>query len=297
MKFIDLFSGIGGFRIAFEDAGFKCVFSSEIENHARETYNIHFGEYPSGDITKIDPVDIPDFDVLCGGFPCQPFTMAGSRDGFTCDNGLLVYSAIKILKEKQPKAFLLENVPGLLSIDHGKSFAAIIKELSNVGYNVSYKVLNAKNFNLPQHRNRLFIVGMKNGTFNFPNTLKEKTLFKDIVRKNTESQYIPNKTPSVKKMLKKWKIINDADYCQTVITSHCSFYNPGVIRTDNGWIRYMTVRECLLAQGLPENYELDGNLSAQYKQIGNSIPINVVREIAKEILKQLKKPNKTLFDF
>ena len=162
LKFIDLFCGIGGFRLALEKLGFECVFSCDIDEHARNMYYYNFNDLPFKDIKKINIEDIPNFDILCAGFPCQPFSLAGKRKGFNDTRGTLFFEIEKILKEKQPKYFILENVKGLLTHDKGKTFHIIIENLKNLGYFVSYEVFSPKDFGIPQNRERIIIVGSLN---------------------------------------------------------------------------------------------------------------------------------------
>ncbi len=160
-RFIDLFAGIGGIRLGFESVGGKCVFSSEIDEDACKTYEANFGEYPSGDITKINANSIPDFDILLAGFPCQAFSIIGKKEGFaneTC--GTLFFEIERILKEKRPPAFMLENVKNLVSHDNGNTFKVIMSHLEALGYHVYAKVLNALDYGVPQKRERIFIVGI-----------------------------------------------------------------------------------------------------------------------------------------
>jgi DNA (cytosine-5)-methyltransferase 1 len=157
LQFIDLFAGIGGTRIAFQKAGAECVFSSEWDLHCQKTYEANFGVRPHGDITKIREKDIPKFDVLVGGFPCQPFSSIGKREGFKHQTqGTLFYDIARILNFHKPKAFLLENVAGLLTHDDGKTFQVVLATLSDLGYQIEYKVLNAKDFGVPQKRKNLY---------------------------------------------------------------------------------------------------------------------------------------------
>ena len=169
-SFIDLFAGIGGIRLGFESVGGHCVFSSEFDESACKTYEANFGEHPSGDITKIAAKDIPDFDVLLGGFPCQAFSIIGKKEGFeneTC--GTLFFEIERILKEKKPKAFMLENVRNLTAHDKGNTFKVIRTHLEALGYTVYAKVLNALDYGVPQKRERIIIVGFKdNILFSFP---------------------------------------------------------------------------------------------------------------------------------
>jgi DNA (cytosine-5)-methyltransferase 1 len=173
-KFIDLFAGIGGTRLGFERAGGECVFSSEWDPFAQKTYQANFNEIPHGDITKISPEQIPDFNILVAGFPCQPFSSIGKRQGFKhATQGTLFYDVLRIIEAKQNEAFLLENVPGLTTHDNGNTFKTILSALDEIGYNVHYKILDAANFGVPQQRKRIYIVGLRkdlksNQNFIFP---------------------------------------------------------------------------------------------------------------------------------
>ena len=169
-RFIDLFAGIGGIRLGFEHVGGKCVFSSEFDEDACKTYEANFGEHPSGDITKIDAKDIPDFDILLGGFPCQAFSIIGKKEGFSNETcGTLFFDIERILKEKLPPAFMLENVRNLTAHDHGNTFKVIKSHLEALGYHVHAKVLNALDYGVPQKRERIIIVGFLDDVeFTFP---------------------------------------------------------------------------------------------------------------------------------
>ncbi|MEB6299041.1 DNA (cytosine-5-)-methyltransferase [Staphylococcus xylosus] len=184
-KFIDLFSGIGGFRIAGEENGMNCIFSSEIDKHACEVYEENFGEKPYGDIKHLNPADLPDFEILFAGFPCQPFSYAGRLEGFEDEiRGTLFFDIVRILKEKRPKMFLLENVKGLRSHDKGKTLATILEHLDQLGYTVEWKILNSLDFGVPQSRERWYCVGFdKNISFEFPKPHEERIKLKDIVDK------------------------------------------------------------------------------------------------------------------
>ena len=190
LKFIDLFAGIGGFRLGFENAGCKCVFSSEIDDHACEMYELNFGENPRCDITQLNPKDIPDFDILCAGFPCQAFSICGKQKGFYDETrGTLFFDICRIIEEKKPKAFVLENVSNLEKHDSGRTLTVMLSVLSELGYTVVYKVLNARNFGVPQNRERIIIVGNLNGrVFDFTklktNTIETMKPFLDkMIRK------------------------------------------------------------------------------------------------------------------
>ena len=197
MKFIDLFSGIGGFRLALEKFNYKCVFSADNNQYACETYYKNFKEYPLVDIKKLSPKKIPNHDILCAGFPCQPFSIAGKRRGFDDTRGTLFFDIVKILKEKKPKIFILENVKGLVNHNKGKTFKKILEILSqklngkiiksrreNLRYNVFWKVLNSNNFNVPQNRERVFIIGFTDQSidFKFPTNQELKNTLNDIIK-------------------------------------------------------------------------------------------------------------------
>lgn len=194
--FIDLFAGIGGFRLALENTYGRCVFSSEIDKHARKVYQDNFKTIPAGDITKIDTQDIPNHNLLFAGFPCQPFSIAGRKQGFKDENkGNLFFELERIIQDKKPKAFLLENVKGLLSNDKGNTIKYILKSLYEIGYDVHYKVLDTQDFGLPQHRERVYIVGFRKdlgiSLFNFPEkSYMNKKSIKDILEKTFPDKYI-----------------------------------------------------------------------------------------------------------
>src|SRR5699024_10538925 len=192
LKYIDLFAGVGGIRLGFDDENTECVFSSEWDKFAQQTYEANFREKPAGDIKQIKASDIPNHDVLLGGFPCQPFSNIGKRNGFSDENqGTLFFDILRILQYHQPSMFLLENVPGILTIDGGKTFEVIIESLENAGYNVFYDVLDAKNFGLAQNRKRVIFVGFHKGLgideFIFPegNNLPNQYA-KDIIEKDAD---------------------------------------------------------------------------------------------------------------
>lgn len=308
--FIDLFSGIGGFRLAFESVGGNCIFSSDIDKWANETYYNNFGDYPEGDISKIDTNDIPDHDVLCAGFPCQPFSIGGYRKGFCDTRGTLFFEVERILKAKKPQAFLLENVKGLTNHDKGNTFKVIKQSLIKMGYSIFYKVLNSKDYGVPQNRERIYIVGFKNNisSFAFPNPIFSESNINELLERDvkghdlseTASNHLEN---HLKDYLEK-KNINDKYpiFATEIRPSRCSFRNDGcspcltakmgtggnnvpVLATEN---RKLTVRECLRLQGFPESYKMKDNYSQSYKQIGNSVTVPVIKLIAKEMVKYIE---------
>jgi len=195
--FIDLFAGIGGIRIPFQELGGKCVFTSEWDKFAQKTYSVNFGEMPAGDITKIEADEIPAFDILLGGFPCQPFSQAGLKKGFADTRGTLFFEIERIMAEKRPKAFLLENVKQLRGHDHGRTLQVILQHLDALDYQVTYKVLRAADYGVPQNRERIYIVGIDRKVFNigtdylfpFPAPTHEKTRLGDILEPEVDSKY------------------------------------------------------------------------------------------------------------
>ena len=190
-KFIDLFAGVGGMRIPFDELGGECVFTSEIDKFAQKTYEANFGEIPFGDIKTIAVDEIPKHDLLLGGFPCQAFSHAGLKKGFNDTRGTLFFDIASILEFHKPKAFLLENVKGLKSHDGGRTFRTIIETLNEIGYQtIEHKVLNARDFGLPQNRERVFIVGFwKHANFNFPESPNSRTRLGSILQKRVKDKY------------------------------------------------------------------------------------------------------------
>lgn len=303
--FIDLFSGIGGFRVALENVGGTCVFSSDIDKWANETYFLNFSELPKGDITKINISEIPEHDILCGGFPCQPFSIAGRRLGFLDTRGTLFFEIEKILKAKRPQAFILENVKGLVNHDKGNTFRVIKNSLRNLGYNIFYKVLNAKDYGLPQNRERIFIVGFKKKvSFSFPAPMPLNKTILDILEKNVTGYEI---SKIASKHLERYcnnRQINKV--FPAIVTelrpSRCLIRDDGIAPTLTAKMgtggnnipiilqekRKLTTRECLRLMGFPENFKIKNHVMQSYKQIGNSVPVPVVELIAKEIVRCLE---------
>ena len=319
MRFIDLFSGIGGFRMALEKLNHKCVFSADNDKYACDTYYKNFKEYPLVDIKKLSAKKIPDHDILCAGFPCQPFSIAGERRGFKDTRGTLFFDIVRILKEKKPKIFILENVKGLVNHDKGKTFKKIINILSkkvngkinkskreNLGYNVFWKVLNSYDFNAPQNRERVFIIGFKNQNINykFPKNIKLKINLNNLINKRPKKIRRISKLSKgyIYKHLKKhqnYKKIKDLNYlvANEVRRSRCNFRFDNIspcLTTKMGTggnnvpylvnqDRFFTLDECLLLQGFPKNFKLTNNYTEALKQIGNSVTINVVKKIAQKL--------------
>ena len=300
-RFIDLFAGIGGIRLGFESVGGKCVFSSEFDEDACKTYQANFGEHPAGDITKINAADIPDFDILLGGFPCQAFSIIGKKEGFTNETcGTLFFDIERILKEKRPPAFMLENVRNLTAHDNGNTFRVIKAHLEALGYQVFARVLNALDFGVPQKRERIIIVGFKdNVNFTFPKPIEEEKRVKleDILEKNVDKKYY------VREEIKKSRLerLKDKNYPKPyisheniagTITPHpySSALRAGasanyILINDE---RRPTERELLRIQGFPDTYKIVVPYGKIRKQTGNSVAVPMIKAVAAEMIKALK---------
>ena len=298
-KFIDLFAGIGGIRIPFEEVGGECVFSSEWDKFSQQTYEANFGEIPHGDITEIDEKDIPKHDLLVGGFPCQAFSQAGLKKGFEDTRGTMFFEIQRILDHHKPKALLLENVKGLRGHDKGKTFKVIISILNELGYQtLESKVLNAKDFGLPQNRERIFIVAYKNHVnFQFPEPPMIETNVGSILDKRVAEKYtISDKMWKSAKRRKEnnrkkghgfgFSLFNrDSKYTSTI---SARYYKDGAeiwIDQKNKNPRKLTPNEARKLQGFPEGFKIPVSDSQAYKQFGNAVPVTVIRAIANKMVK------------
>lgn len=315
IKFIDLFAGIGGFRIALEKNGGTCVFSSEIDKFASETYFNNFGEFPSGDIFKIKDEEIPNHNILCAGFPCQPFSLAGKRLGFNDVRGTLFFEVARILKSKKPEAFILENVAGLVNHDKGKTLETIENILTDLGYKFHWKLLNAKNYGIPQNRNRWYCVGVKD-EFDidlesiFPEKIKLDNTLKNIIDMDLSDSHIVSETAQnniskhVNLFLEKSKnIVNDEPViANNIRPSKVSFSANGIspcltakMGTGGNNVpvivelnRKYTIPECLAIMGFPSDYNIKDNYSQSYKQIGNSVVVPIIELISKNLFDSIE---------
>ena len=304
-RFIDLFAGIGGIRLGFEHVGGRCVFSSEFDEDACITYEANFGEHPSGDITKIAAKDIPDFDILLGGFPCQAFSIIGKKEGFaneTC--GTLFFDIERILKEKRPPAFMLENVRNLTAHDGGNTFKTIKEHLEALGYHVHAKVLNALDYGVPQKRERIFIVGFLDDVkFEFPEPVpveKRQTLT-DILETDVDSKYYVKDAIRISRLER----LKDKNYPKPYISHenmagsitphpYSSALRAGasanyILINDE---RRPTEREMLRIQGFPDTYKIVLPYGKVKKQCGNSVAVPVIKAIATNMLTALREHSK-----
>lgn len=307
LKTIDLFAGIGGMRIGFENAGFQTVFSNDFEPACKTTYDMNFetSKLHIEDIRDIDPDSLPDFDFLLGGFPCQAFSIAGYRQGFNDekDRGNLFFQIAKILEVKQPQGFLLENVKNLVSHDSGNTFKTIQKIIAGLGYYFQYRVLNTMEYsNVPQNRERIYIVGFKNKSyfdnFYFPKPVKLTTTVKDLLEESVADKYYYNGKPlydrikddvidenKVYQWRRKYVRDNKKNVCPTLTANMGTGGHNVPIIKDSVGIRKLTPLECIRVQGFPDWYKLP-NLSDSvlYKQAGNSVSVPVIEAIAKQIV-------------
>lgn len=301
LKAIDLFAGIGGIRLGFTQAfqeNIQFVFSSEIDKFAQQTYYANFNEIPHGDITKIHEKDIPSHDILLAGFPCQAFSIAGLRKGFEDTRGTLFFDIARIASYHKPQVLFLENVKGFLNHDKGKTFKVVKSTLEDLGYQVYAKVLNAKDFGVPQNRERIYIVAFLDDVyFEFPKPLNKKVSIHSKLEKKVDEKYYYNNKALFQKIkdevvdkntIYQWRRRyvreNKSGVCPTLTANMgTGGHNVPIIKDDFG-IRKLTPKECANFQGFPENFKLanisDGQL---YKQCGNSVVVSVIKEIAKFI--------------
>ena len=306
VKVIDLFAGIGGIRLGVEQAfgSVDCVFTSEIDKHAVTTYKANFKDsHIFGDITQIDENDVPDHDILLAGFPCQPFSQAGLKKGFTDTRGTLFFDIERILIAKQPNAFLLENVKQLKSHDKGRTFQTIIDHLNKAGYKVFYEILKARDFGLPQNRERIYIVGFLDHSINFefPKPTNLPTRVGDILDDVVDEKYtISDKLWSGHKRRKELNKLNgkgfgyglfnkESAYTNTISARYYKDGSEILIEQENKNPRKLTPREAARLQGFPEEYNIPVSDAQAYKQFGNSVCVPVVKAIATQMEKALNK--------
>ena len=322
-KFIDLFAGIGGFRMAMQNLGGKCVFTSEWDENAKKTYRANYGETPFGDITKERTKNyIPDdFDVLCAGFPCQAFSIAGKRGGFEDTRGTLFFDVAEIIKNKKPKAIFLENVKGLRNHNGGKTLATILNVLRNdLGYFVpDPQIINAKNFGVPQNRERIYIVGFRNdlniNSFSYPEPYEEKVFFGEIKEENVvptkyylSTQYLQTLVSHKERHANKgngfgYEIIQDNEVSNAIIVggmgrernlvidNRITDYTPTTHikgEVNRKGIRKMTPREWARLQGFPDNFIIPVADASAYKQFGNSVAVPAIQATAQKIIDLIK---------
>lgn len=305
-SFIDLFAGIGGIRLAFEKQGGDCVFTSEWDKFSQITYIANFGDMPHGDITQINEKEIPAHDILLAGFPCQPFSHAGLKRGFDDIRGTLFFDIARIVKTKKPKMVLLENVKGFKGHDKGNTFKVVCRTLETLGYEVHSQILNAKDFGVPQNRERIYIVAIdrkrtSKEEFSFPKAPKKEVCVGDILELKVDEKYtISDKLwRGHQRRLREhqlkgngfgYSIFNSRSAYTSTISAR--YYKDGseiLIEQKNKNPRKLTPREAARLQGFPESFKIPVSDAQAYRQFGNSVAVPVVSAIAKEMVKLLKK--------
>lgn len=322
MKFIDLFAGIGGFRLAFEKANYSCVDSCEIDEACQKVYYQNFGELPKPDITRLDIFQIPDHDVLTAGFPCQPFSISGKRNGFNDTRGTLFFSICEIIEAKQPKVIVLENVKHLLHLDKGKTLDTILYSLEDLGYLVDYKLLNARDFGLPQNRERIIIIGTLDHKFNFnlinyqlptpslesyldtegefeylqpeeytliehPKQQESGLIFVGYRNKNIWKTGIRPHTEHLSRVHRQPNRIYSIKGVHPTLPSQETSGRFFIYLPQENAVRKLTINECYRIMGFPDNFKRHPNLGECYKQIGNSVCIPMIYELALQIREQI----------
>lgn len=313
--FIDLFAGIGGFRVALESLGGECVFSSEWNRFSRETYKANFGEEPAGDITKIDSKEIPEHDILAAGFPCQPFSIAGVSKknslgrphGFLDElQGNLFFDIARIIKGRRPKAFILENVKNLIHHDHGKTFQVIWQTLTeDLGYEVFWKVIDASDY-VPQHRERTFIVGFRKDLypdpdFRFPESQEKAPLLSDILESSPDCKYTlsDNLWEYLQKYAEKHRMkgngfgfgLVDPEKDRITRTLSARYHKDGseiLIEQKEKNPRKLTPGECRKLMGFPDGFVIPVSDTQAYRQFGNAVVPKVVMAVAAQVLKVIE---------
>ncbi len=305
MRIIDLFAGIGGIRLGFESVSnhIQCVFSSEFNKYSVQTYQANFNnEKVYGDITQIDENTIPEHDILLAGFPCQPFSQAGLKKGFDDTRGTLFFDIERILIAKRPKAFLLENVKRLRTHDSGNTLKTIIKHLENIGYKIFYKVLSAKDFGLPQNRQRIYIIGFLDSKveFEFPEPTCMYTRVGDILDTKVDAKYtisdrlwaghqrrkIENKKKG--KGFGYGMVNRNSSYTNTISARYYKDGSEILIQQESKNPRKLTPREAARLQGFPDSFAIPVSDTQAYRQFGNSVAVKVVRSIAEKMLQHIE---------
>lgn len=312
LTYVDLFCGIGGFRFAIQAASKKqgldieCVLSSDIDQEAQKAYEANFSEQPIGDITEVKEKDVPAHDILLGGFPCQAFSIIGAGKGFSDTRGTLFFDIARILKEKQPRAFVLENVKQLRGHDHGRTLEIILKTLDELGYWVDYRILNALDFGLPQKRERILIVGFRRGTqgnFRWP---KPKSDVPSLDKFLENNEHVPEKYFASKKIIDARKRMTKNKKLPpgrsiwhenksgniSALPYSCALragasYNYLLV----DGIRRLTVREMLNLQGFPKTFKIVCKYTETRKQVGNSVPVPMMSAVLNEVLTVIKESN------
>ncbi len=298
IRFIDLFCGVGGFRVAMDavchenDIIPSCVFSSDIDPYCRESYKMNFGEEPFGDITSVDVSEIPDHDVLFAGFPCQPFSIIGKMQGFEDTRGTLFFYIAKILEAKRPTAFVLENVKQLVGHNGGRTLKVILRTLKELGYHVHYSVLNALDYGLPQKRERVIIVGHREPVlFSFPLPVRPFKPLSAILEKHPDKKFYASDYIRQKRKAAHTSAYKTAIWHENKSGNICSYPYSCALRAGASYNyllvngeRRLTPREMFRLQGFPDSYKIIDNHSQARKQAGNAVPVNMVKAVLGKLL-------------
>ena len=306
ITFVDLFCGIGGFRLALESLGAKCVFSCDKDRQARKTYQANFGEEPEGDITTIAADSIHDFNILCGGFPCQPFSIAGKQRGFKDTRGTLFFEIARIVRAKQPEVVFLENVPNLARHDNGNTLRVILDTLDGLGYDVHYQVLNAAHYGVPQIRKRIYFVCFRKDlrvNFSFPEPTFEDVAVEDYLEENVDETYYldinsitfykPDTTVRqldtyrmgyIKSISQGRRVYSVKGCAPTFVVSARGPAGSTEAYYINGRVRRLTPYESKRIMGFPDDFVFPVREERIYQQLGNSVAVPVVRMIAEKIV-------------
>jgi DNA-cytosine methyltransferase len=310
INFIDLFCGIGGFRLSLESFGAKCIYSIDIDRHASKVYQKNFGNNPFGDITKVSAEEIPSHDILCAGFPCQTFSIAGKQKGFEDARGTLFFDIVRIVKYHQPKVLLLENVGNLKRHDNGHTFEIIYNTLNELGYNIYHDILNSSNYGISQTRRRMYIICIRrdidNGNFHFPYEFQSDVVLKDILLDKKDcTDFIINKKfhfdkdklqESENKFQRPYRVgtVNKGGQGDRIYSSNGHAITlsassggtgskTGLYLIDND-VRKLHPRETARLMGFPDSFEYDTSINQAHKQFGNSVVINVLQYIIIELI-------------
>ncbi len=306
--FIDLFAGIGGFRLALESFGAECVYSSEWDKYAQETYNLNFNEIPDGDITQVDEKNIPSHDILCAGFPCQAFSISGKQKGFEDSRGTLFFDVARIVKEKKPMVVFLENVKNFATHDGGNTLRVVKKTMQELGYSFDYEVLNPIHYGMPQKRERIYMIcfreDIKRETFVFPkpfqldryvedfllpnNKVIDYIVERDDLLLNDKAETTENSNSTIRVGTVGKGGQGERVYSPKGIAITLSAYGGGIFSKTGGYLidgktRRLHPRECARLMGFPDTYELHPNKNQAYKQLGNSVIIDVLQLITEQI--------------
>lgn len=306
--FIDLFAGLGGFRLALESLGAECVYSSEWDEPVRKVYSDNFDEIPDGDITQVDEKSIPDHDILCAGFPCQAFSISGKQHGFEDSRGTLFFDVARIVKEKQPKVVFMENVKNFASHDGGRTLEVVRTTMEDLGYTFFYKVLSAVDFGIPQKRERIYMICFRNdlnvASFNYPNPfelqkhvedflLSDENMVSHLYVDRPDTYFNGKKDEHYSNKTIRLGIVNKGGqgeriYSTKGIAITLSANGGGVFSKTGGYLingrtRKLHPRECARLMGFPDSYIISDSPNQAYKQFGNSVVIDVLQLIAIEI--------------